>query len=235
MTETKINKIQIYGERCTGTNYLEKLVEKNLKNVKISWDFGWKHFYHQNGVEQADNYLFIVLYRNPFDWIRSLYKTPWHTAPSLRNISFSQFIRQEWHCVWDEHAEKHRWNSEYGTEMMFERDPLTQQRHPNVLKMRTSKILNWESLKQKTQHHLHLTYEQLKQDPEGFVQQLSSQFGIATTSSFKPIKGFKGGLIRYKPKQYVNLDADDHQFILDQLNIELEEQIGYDPMHWQQH
>ena len=38
-----ISKVQIYGERCSGTNYLESLIKLNF-NVEITWLYGWKHF-----------------------------------------------------------------------------------------------------------------------------------------------------------------------------------------------
>ncbi len=38
-----LTKIQIYGERCSGTNYLEDVITKNF-NVDITWEYGWKHF-----------------------------------------------------------------------------------------------------------------------------------------------------------------------------------------------
>ena len=38
----KLSKFTIYGERCSGTNYLKKLVLKNF-DVDITWDM--KHFF----------------------------------------------------------------------------------------------------------------------------------------------------------------------------------------------
>ena len=39
-----VNNFTIYGERCSGTSYLEGIITKNF-NAKITWDFGWKHFF----------------------------------------------------------------------------------------------------------------------------------------------------------------------------------------------
>lgn len=38
-----IKKVTIYGERCSGTNYLEELLTENF-DVTLVWDYGWKHF-----------------------------------------------------------------------------------------------------------------------------------------------------------------------------------------------
>ena len=44
-----ITKVTIYGERCSGTTYLENIITKNF-NVEITWDYGWKHFFGFNDL-----------------------------------------------------------------------------------------------------------------------------------------------------------------------------------------
>ena len=39
-----VNKFTIYGERCSGTNYLEEIILHNF-NINVTWDYGWKHFF----------------------------------------------------------------------------------------------------------------------------------------------------------------------------------------------
>src|SRR5947207_1003126 len=102
-----IQTIQIYGERCSGTNYLEHLLKNNLKSVSITWKLGWKHWFHGNGVEDASQTLFFIIHRNPFDWLKSLHAQPFHSAPDLKSIDFSTFIRKEWWCVWDDPNRPH--------------------------------------------------------------------------------------------------------------------------------
>lgn len=38
-----ITKCTIYGERCSGTNYLQNIITENF-DVTITWEYGWKHF-----------------------------------------------------------------------------------------------------------------------------------------------------------------------------------------------
>ena len=38
-----MQKFTIYGERHSGTNFLQKVICENFR-LKITWDFGWKHF-----------------------------------------------------------------------------------------------------------------------------------------------------------------------------------------------
>jgi hypothetical protein len=78
-------KVTIYGERCSGTNYLEELLRLNF-NVEIVWNFGWKHFFGTNDLSHSDDVLFIGIIRNLEDWINSFYREQHHLPPQLKNI-----------------------------------------------------------------------------------------------------------------------------------------------------
>ena len=39
-----LKKYTIYGERCSGTNYLESIININFDS-NITWEYGWKHFF----------------------------------------------------------------------------------------------------------------------------------------------------------------------------------------------
>jgi len=80
-----INKYTIYGERNSVTSYLEQLIDKNF-NINIKWDYGWKHFFGHNDLSNTDDILFIAIVRNPYDWLNSMYKTPYHIEHMNRNI-----------------------------------------------------------------------------------------------------------------------------------------------------
>lgn len=63
--------IKIYGESKTGTTYLEHLLKKNTDaDVLESSDWGplgWKH-----GFPQAGDATYIFIFRNVYEWARSL-------------------------------------------------------------------------------------------------------------------------------------------------------------------
>lgn len=63
--------IKIYGESKTGTTYLEYLLKKNTDaEVLESSDWGplgWKH-----GFPQSGDALYIFIFRNAYEWARSL-------------------------------------------------------------------------------------------------------------------------------------------------------------------
>jgi hypothetical protein len=230
----RIQRIQVYGERCSGTTYLESLISKNIRSAPIRWDFGWKHFYVQGSVERAADCLFIVIHRNPFRWLSSLHRTPWHAAPELRGIAFSEFIRRDWWCIWDEDSGKSRDDPLYGTEMLVERCPDTHRRFPNVIRMRTAKIRSWESLRTRARNTIYVRYEDLVGDPRAFVDAACERFGLIRSRFFRNVRTdrrygwHRRWRRRWRPTAYDPIKHDDLVYILGQLNIDLEEGIGYD-------
>ncbi|MCK6553650.1 hypothetical protein L6Q96_03560 [Candidatus Binatia bacterium] len=223
-----IARIQIFGERCSGTNYLEHLLRRNVPDVPLTWDFGWKHFFHKPGVETAADCLFVVVYRNPFDWLRSLNRSPWHAAPALWNLDFAAFVRAPWWCVYDEHWPVERGDPRYGTELMFERSPETGERFANVVRLRSAKIRNWEALREVAANTAYVRYEDLNARPAEFVESLCSRFGLPRLPTFHAVSEDKGKRRRYRPKTYTAIAEADLEFILAELDVPLETRIGYD-------
>jgi hypothetical protein len=70
-----IKKFTIFGERCSGTNYLEELIKTNF-NINLTWKYGWKHFfgfYNFQKTQDEDETLFIGIVRHPIYWINSFF------------------------------------------------------------------------------------------------------------------------------------------------------------------
>ena len=77
-----LKKVTIYGERCSGTTYLENLLNMNF-DIEIVWSYGWKHFFGFNNLSNSDDVLFIGIVRNVVDWVNSLYREKCHLSPKL--------------------------------------------------------------------------------------------------------------------------------------------------------
>jgi hypothetical protein len=229
-----IKRIQIFGERCSGTNYLEALLANNLPDTPVCWDYGFKHFFPQARLDDSADSLFVIIYRHPLDWLRSLYRSPWHVAPGLRNIPFPEFIRSEWWCVWDEDAGISRSDSRYGSEMMMERRPDTGARFTDVLAMRTAKIHAWETIRDRAAHSFYINYERLRDDPEKIIRIITRDFDIPATPHFKDVKHYKGRKwyrgwpTRLFRKPLPAISAADRRHIMSRLDAALERKIGYD-------
>ncbi len=120
-------RVKIYGERNSGTNYLEKLIEANLNVTLIKftinpWSLfilktikydivqdilhlfqrkktlGWKHGCPPvKSIESynLDTLVIITITKNPYSFLSSLYKNPYHIKGKKPN-SLSRFIRKKW-------------------------------------------------------------------------------------------------------------------------------------------
>ena len=62
----------IYGERCSGTNYLKNIIDTNF-DIEFTQKFGFKHFFGFSDLTNTDDILFIGIVRNPYDYLNSLY------------------------------------------------------------------------------------------------------------------------------------------------------------------
>ena len=82
-----IKKFTIYGERCSGTNYLQNLVNDNFE-IELTWEYGWKHFFgfQDDTLKNSDDTLFLCIVRNPVDWMNSFFRNPHHLPLNYKPI-----------------------------------------------------------------------------------------------------------------------------------------------------
>ena len=146
-----IKYITIYGERCSGTNYLEELINANF-DIIIKWDYGWKHFFGVNDLTDSKDTLFIGIVRNPYTWINSFYRTPHHLPSQLKNID--SFLNDEFYSIHDDNIE-----------IMNDRNIYTKERYKNIFDMRYTKIkFLTEDMYKLVDNYILITYENLIED-----------------------------------------------------------------------
>jgi hypothetical protein len=121
-----MKKVTIYGERCSGTNYLEELLLLNF-DIKIVWDYGWKHFFGHNNLSNTDDVLFIGIIRNLEDWINSLYRDKHHLSRDL-TVNVDTFLTNTFYSM-------HNRNNE----IMKDRNMETNERYKNIFELRCIK------------------------------------------------------------------------------------------------
>tara|TARA_B100000575_G_C23035720_1_gene596205 strand:- start:396 stop:1022 length:627 start_codon:yes stop_codon:yes gene_type:complete len=110
----KIDSVKIFGERHTGTNALSLFLRENF-NLKFKYyEFlGWKHRLAPKKAEwikhHTGNVLFIFLFRNPYTWLKSMYKEPYyHHYLKINDRSFEEYIRfpiedyENSICLWNQ-------------------------------------------------------------------------------------------------------------------------------------
>ena len=96
-----ITKFTIFGERCSGTNFLEKAIETNF-NLSHTSEFGSKHFFCYNDYSRKnkDNILFIGIIRNPIYWLNSFSKEL-HHIPEINKKNILNFLFNKFYSIND--------------------------------------------------------------------------------------------------------------------------------------
>jgi len=223
-----VTHLQIFGERCSGTNYVAELLRRNLPQLQSTDRYGWKHGLLWQVRDEAPDCLFVVVHRDPFDWVRSLHRTPWHAAAPLRDLTLSQFLRAQWWCEWGRDMPLAAADERHGTEMLHERDPETKQRHANVLRMRTTKLRTWATLPERVRHCVAVRYEDVLADERAFVRDVAASVGARRRLWHRGVRTFKGGSSRFVRRDYEPFAPEDVDWVLAQLDADVERAAGYD-------
>lgn len=161
-----ISKFTIYGERCSGTNYLLDIINANF-DAKITWDYGWKHFFgfQDEKLKNSDDTLFICIVRNPVDWVNSFYREKHHLPLKYNTVideeaKLHEFLNKEFWSFSDSDG-----NRDMSNEIMEDRHIYTGERYKNIFELRHTK-LKWmlTDLPNKVKHSIFIRYEDLKND-----------------------------------------------------------------------
>ena len=143
-----MKKVTIYGERCSGTNYLEELLLLNF-DVELVWDYGWKHFFGFNDLTNSDDTLFIGIIRNLEDWINSLYREK-HHLPTHLTKNIDTFLTNPVYSLIDGH------------EIMSDRNIDTGERYKNIYELRLVKNKYLiEKMPKLVKHYCLITHDDL--------------------------------------------------------------------------
>lgn len=221
----KLQSFNIRGERCSGTTYIQKLIETNLNIPYIP--IGWKHGFYSpvNEYPNSPNtFLTIVIFRNVFDWLKSFYLQPHHIEGSLSGLwkryhqpSFADFIKREIKQV-DGNEQ----------EMIHERHPIYLARPKNILELRRWKIENFLSLSNILPNVIYLRYEDLAEHPEKIISEINDKwFGV--DYEFQNWNNYKDKDKKYTPKPYFTIPEEEMYFIVKNTDWNLEKNLGYLP------
>lgn len=230
-----MEKIIIKGERCTGTNYMYKLIEKNFGNDYLM-DLGWKHSYlniFDPELHNSKNYLVIFIFRNPIDWISSFYNQAWH-FDTTQYSNISEFIKKEPVQINEGFTELSQFPK--SNELFYERHPFTLDRPKNLCELRNWKNENFLNTSKILPNVMYVRYEDLYQDPKKILDDINGKY-FNLTYNFENITTYKGVTnsnflpkdteLNFTPKKYEQLSNDDLNFVKNNINWTIEEKIGY--------
>jgi hypothetical protein len=251
ITDNKIYYFHVLGERCSGTNYVEALVEENFEELS-SCPCIQKHFIpwylDKRKINSTpyykvprENLLYIVVIRNALDWLRSFYEMPHHVDYSLRKMSFTDFLRAPWKAKAEkiDNNEARFWKMQTSGQLDSEKykdslayyidrmDPVTKQPFKNVLHLRTRKYQNYLQFSHYVNNIIYVKYEDVLASPQDFIQFVAF-LTESNPSTYYPILTYKGDYKKiYKPKQYFDISNADKTHILSELDLNQEKEFGY--------
>lgn len=203
-----MKRVQLYGERCSGTKWATKLITHNFNITTGPYldPYGWKHWFIKDTtfdkIKNDNKTLFVVIFRNPYQWMKSLHKTP-HHLKSIKGKPFIEFIKQ---------------SPLISKEIKFD----FKEESENLLTLRTEKILNFKKLQEVTDNVLFFKYEDLLVKHLDYLNKLQV---AGLEKQIKPIN-----CIKKAPQEYKLLKAEINH-INEHLNWDVENDIGYEKFY----
>jgi hypothetical protein len=180
----------IFGERCSGTNYLEKLIKANF-DIDVTWDHCWKHFFGHNTFSPiADDTLFIGIIRNEIDWLNSFYRQKYHVSPKLHTLP--EFLFNKFYSVRDD-----------GSIMLGDLNYNTLDKYSNIFELRRMKNEYLTNIMpQKVKNYMVLDYDDLCVNYSSILDIIQKKFNLTpindTYINIYTYKGFKKGTFTRK-------------------------------------
>lgn len=198
MTDLSINPIvnfTIYGERCSGTTFLENAITQNFE-VPVSWDYGWKYFFgnyafpsenvettstetttEEQQPANIDNTLFIGIIRNPIHWLNAFSNKRTH-VPQI-NHTLTNFLRNQFFSV-DDNNELIKDDINYITKKVY----------TNIFELRQVKndyLIN--IMPKNVKNYVLINYESLIYNYENTLEYIKNKFNLVKKGDkyIKPI------------------------------------------------
>lgn len=217
-------KIQIFGLRCSGTNFLEKWLVNNFKEVEIVNHFAFKHLWNSQflrPVNSDDSIDIMVIVRNPYDWIRSMQREP-HHCPDLLGKSLENFVKTPLKAY-----PGSSWNCKISSIRDEVKSMELLEYYDNILQMRNSKHKIFCNLI-KNKRAILINYELLRDNPDQLANKISSEFGYTPHQELVEIKTFKKTSQIYKQKKVARIPQSIISFINKEIMWDQENYMGYD-------
>jgi hypothetical protein len=239
-----IKKFIIYGERCSGTNFLENAILENF-DVEISWEQGSKHFFCFNKYDKRnfDDTLYIGIVRNPIYWINSFSKEL-HHVPEINRYSLQKFLFNEFYSVNDEIEKAPKLQT-----ILFNNKPqkvyryttiledlnyITNQKYKNIFELR--KLKNYylmDIMPTKVKNYILINYENLLNNYEETLELIKNKFNLTQKqSTFKKIQKYKkSDTYNFVRQREITLKPFIVDVIWKNLDIDQESKLGYNKIN----
>ena len=208
-----IKNCVIYGERCSGTNYLTDVMQLNFHVNILEKEYDWKHFFGFADLSHSDDTLFICIIRNPIDWINSLYNSMHHLCFKKYNLENDtkkkrMYLNNEIYSYVDDPNLPH-----YGKEIMKDRHIYTKDRYKNIFELRYTKLKYMhDDLPKKVKNCIIIKYEELQYNFKDVMNSIKNKYDIPVKVDNFPIntkedKKHGNTYLKKKKKEYIKKEA----------------------------
>ena len=193
-------------------NYLQNLIEINYPTNR-NRSYVHKHYFTpEMFTEDYKDTLFIMIARNPYDWMRSLHRMP-HQLYELTNVTFTHFITSpmtSYHQT-NGHEKIHHDYFNYHTTLKNE-DKI--ESFENIFDLRSSKIQYMQKIKSRVKNAEYISYDALAKDQK-ILKDIAKKYNIKlkTDNIINTIEYKKENKV-YIPKKYLQINKK----ILDYIN-----------------
>jgi len=166
-----ITRIEILGERNSGTNYLENLLELNT-NCKIISNQKHRRL-DKLPLTQISNTLYIHISKDIFSWLHSMHLHPYHFW-TFRDLSFDAFLLTQWDSKdlvpFTGALRKWGWTDGY---------------YSNIFHLRAVKLQTFLTVRPCLPHTFILQYLDLNRNATAILNLLQQKFNIQMKNPFK--------------------------------------------------
>jgi ribosomal protein L20 len=216
-----ITRYTIYGERSSGTTFLENAITTNF-NVQVTWEYGWKHFFgfhdFSTDKQKADETLFIGIIRNPYKWLNSFSKELHHIPEE--NWDINNFLFNEHYSVqYDGRINNKDFNYKTGKQ------------YKNIFELRKMKNeYLTDIMPSKVKNYILINYEDLSNNYDSVMERIRTMFNLAPKYYDRPFKIEYHGKDRkrkFKGEREIELSDSLIERINEQLDWNQENKMGY--------
>lgn len=213
----KITKFVVYGERCSGTNYLENTISENF-NLKLSNDYGHKHFFCFESLQNSDDTLFIGIIRNPIYWINSFSRELWHVPQE--NKALDNFLTKPFYSIYENSNDI----------ILKDLNYINNKPYSNIFELR--KIKNFfliNVMPKRVKNYILITYESLLYNYDYTLNFIKNIFNLTSTfTEYVKIKKYKKSNTYFFVKQReILLPPNVIEYIWSKLHSPQENILGY--------
>jgi hypothetical protein len=228
----EIRRFQVLGERSSGTNFVKRLLGRNTALTPTE-SLGWKHGFAQMMAIPPDLAVICVV-RSAEDWVLSMHAKPWHTTPALQRLAFSDFIRAPWDTIVDRprYFEGAQEQGLVGQPLQADRHPVTGAPFDSLFALRRAKLQGLLGHLARGGTCVLLRAETAQVAPEQTLGQIAKALSLpARTGAFRPVVKRLGSKFKAsvpdRPGTPQVMLAQDREYMISQLDMTLEAQLGY--------